>query len=71
MRLLLDTSAFVAIEDLDDANHRQAMDFREKVRRGDTPFRALWGLCGCGQFLDFRHDLLKYGQSLALIHRHG
>lgn len=42
MRLFLDTSAFVAIEDLDDANHRRAVEFREKIRRGNTPFRTLY-----------------------------
>jgi predicted nucleic acid-binding protein len=42
VRLFLDTSAFVAIEDLDDANHRRAVEFREKIRRGDTQFRALY-----------------------------
>ena len=41
MRLFLDTSAFVALEDLDDASHREAMEFREKVRKGDTSFRTL------------------------------
>lgn len=42
MRLFLDTSAFVAIEDLDDANHKRAVEFREKIRRGNTPFRTLY-----------------------------
>jgi hypothetical protein len=42
VRLFLDTSALVAIEDLDDANHRRAVEFREKVRRGSTPFRTLY-----------------------------
>jgi hypothetical protein len=42
VRLFLDTSAFVAVEDLDDANHRRAVEFREKIRRGDTPFRTLY-----------------------------
>jgi len=41
VRLFLDTSAFVAIEDLDDANHRRAVEFREKIRRGNTPFKTL------------------------------
>jgi predicted nucleic acid-binding protein len=42
VRLFLDTSAFVAIEDLDDANHRGAVEFREKIRQGNTPFRTLY-----------------------------
>lgn len=41
MRLFLDTSALVAMEDLDDANHKRAMEFREKIRSGDTIFRSL------------------------------
>jgi len=42
LRLFLDTGAFVAIEDIDDANHRRALEFREKIRRGETPFRSLY-----------------------------
>ena len=42
MRLFLDTSAFAAIEDLDDANHMRAVEFREKIRQGKTPFRTLY-----------------------------
>jgi predicted nucleic acid-binding protein len=42
VRLFLDTSAFVAIEDLDDADHRRALEFREEIRRGNTPFRKLY-----------------------------
>lgn len=42
MRLFLDTSALVAIENLDDANHRRAIEFREKVRRGETAFGGLY-----------------------------
>ena len=42
MRLFLDTSALAAIEDLDDANHKKALEFREKMRRGETPFRSLY-----------------------------
>lgn len=42
VRLFLDTSAFVSIEDLDDANHSRAVEFREKVRQGHTPFRSLY-----------------------------
>lgn len=41
MRLFLDTSALVAIEDLDDVNHKAAVQFREKIRLGQTPFRSL------------------------------
>jgi hypothetical protein len=32
----------VAIEDLDDANHTIAIDYRDKIREGDTPFRRLY-----------------------------
>lgn len=42
MRLFLDTSALVAIEDLNDSNHRKALTLREQIRRGDTPFRTLF-----------------------------
>jgi predicted nucleic acid-binding protein len=42
VRLFLDTSAFVALEDLDDADHGRALEFRDKMRRGNTPFRALY-----------------------------
>jgi predicted nucleic acid-binding protein len=42
VRLFLDTSAFVALEDLDDADHSRALEFRDKMRRGNTPFRALY-----------------------------
>ena len=41
MRLFLDTSALVAIEDLDDANHKTAIEFREKIRLAQTSFRTL------------------------------
>lgn len=37
----MDTSALVAIEDLDDVNHKAAIKFREKIRLGKTPFRSL------------------------------
>jgi predicted nucleic acid-binding protein len=42
VRLFLDTSALVAIEDLDDANHKRAMEYRERIRRGNTPFRSFY-----------------------------
>lgn len=42
MRLFLDTTALVAIEDQDDANHRKAIDFRQKIARSETPFRKLY-----------------------------
>lgn len=32
----------MAIEDLDDANHTIAIDYRDKIREGDTPFRRLY-----------------------------
>jgi predicted nucleic acid-binding protein len=42
VRLFLDTTAFVAMEDQDDANHRKAVDFRQKIARSETPFRKLY-----------------------------
>ena len=42
MRLFLDTTAFVALEDQDDANHRKAIDFRQKIGLDETPFRKLY-----------------------------
>lgn len=42
MRLFIDTSAFVALEDEDDKEHKAALDYREKIRREETPFRALY-----------------------------
>jgi predicted nucleic acid-binding protein len=42
VRLFLDTSAFVAVEDLDDVDHSRALEFREKIRRVSTPFRTLY-----------------------------
>ncbi len=38
----MDTSALTAIGDLDDENHKAAVEFREKIRRGDTLFRKLY-----------------------------
>ena len=32
----------VAIEDLDDANHDTAIEYRRRIRVGDTPFRGLY-----------------------------
>ena len=71
MRLFLDTSAFVAIEDLDDANHRRALEFREKLRQSKTSFRTLYTSnyivdetltllrfhCGHGVAVSFRNTL--------------
>jgi len=42
MRLFVDTSAFVALEDEDDKKHKIALNYREKIRREETPFRALY-----------------------------
>lgn len=42
MRLFIDTSAFIALENEDDRDHEFALDYREKIRRGETPFRALY-----------------------------
>lgn len=38
----MDTSALVAVENLDDANHKSALDYRENIRLGRTPFRSLY-----------------------------
>lgn len=42
MRLFLDTSALVALEDIDDRNHSTAIEYREKIQRGETIFRRLY-----------------------------
>jgi len=42
MRLFIDASALIALEDEDDREHKTALDYREKIRRGETPFRALY-----------------------------
>ena len=42
MRIFIDTTAFVALEDEDDKEHKAALDYREKIRQGKTPFRALY-----------------------------
>lgn len=41
MRLFVDTSALVALEDRDDRNHSAALEYRERLRVGKTPFRSL------------------------------
>jgi predicted nucleic acid-binding protein len=42
VRLFLDTIAFVALEDLGDVNHKKAIEFREKIRKGETHYRTLY-----------------------------
>ncbi|MFQ6064321.1 MAG: type II toxin-antitoxin system VapC family toxin [Candidatus Bathyarchaeia archaeon] len=42
MRLFVDTSALVALVDQDDKDHKDALNYREKIRLGETPFRALY-----------------------------
>jgi uncharacterized protein len=42
MRLFVDTSAFLALEDEDDKNHGSANEFRNNVRDGRTPYRMLY-----------------------------
>lgn len=68
MRLFVDTSAFVAIEDLGDSNHGRAMDFREKVRRDKTPFRTLYT---SNYILDETITLLRFhcGRHVAVAFR--
>lgn len=68
MRLFLDTSAFAAIEDLDDANHQRAMGFREKMRKGATAYRAL---CTSNYIVDETLTLLRLhcGHNVAVAFR--
>jgi len=42
MRLFIDTTAFIALEDENDENHKAALSYREKIRQGKTAFRALY-----------------------------
>jgi hypothetical protein len=42
MRLFIDTTAFVALEDEADGNHEAAQSFRERIGQGKTVFRALY-----------------------------
>jgi len=42
MRLFIDTSAFAALEDEDDKEHKTSLDYRKKISQGKTPFRALY-----------------------------
>jgi hypothetical protein len=42
VRLFTDTSAFIAIEDTDDENHTLALEYREKIQHGETPFIRLY-----------------------------
>jgi hypothetical protein len=42
MRLFIDTSAFMALEDESDREHQRAVSYREEMRRNETPFRALY-----------------------------
>ncbi|MFQ6074864.1 MAG: type II toxin-antitoxin system VapC family toxin [Candidatus Bathyarchaeia archaeon] len=42
MRLFVDTSAFIALEDEDDENHEAAVEYRNKLRERRTPYRALY-----------------------------
>jgi len=42
MRLFIDTSAFMALEDESDREHQRAVSYREEIRRNKTPFRALY-----------------------------
>lgn len=42
MRLFLDTSALIALEDIGDRNHPSAIEYRRKIQRGETSFRRLY-----------------------------
>jgi uncharacterized protein len=68
MRLFVDTSALVAIEDLDDTNHKKAVGFRVQVREGGTPFRRLYT---SNYVIDETLTLLRYhcGHSVAVTFR--
>jgi predicted nucleic acid-binding protein len=68
VRLFVDTSALVAIEDLDDTNHRRALEFREQVREGDTQFRRLYT---SNYIVDETLTLLRYhcGHNVAVTFR--
>jgi predicted nucleic acid-binding protein len=41
MRLFVDTSAWVALENRDDSYHDKAIDFWTELRGGRTPFRQI------------------------------
>jgi predicted nucleic acid-binding protein len=42
MRLFVDTSAFLALEDRDDRNHESAVEFRNSLQNGGTPYKLLY-----------------------------
>ncbi len=42
MRLFVDTSAWIALEDRDDSHHDEAAQFWEEVRSGRTEFRQIF-----------------------------
>lgn len=42
MRLFIDSTAFIALEDEDDENHKAALGYREKIKQEKTAFRALY-----------------------------
>ena len=42
MRLFVDTSAFLALEDGNDRNHKSAIEFRNAIRDSLTPYRILY-----------------------------
>ena len=68
MRLFLDTSAFVAIEDTDDNNHQKSLELREQIREGKTPFRRLYT---SNYIVDETLTLLRYhcGHRVAVTFR--
>jgi len=52
LRLFIDISSFLAIEDVDDENHLPALEYRGKIQRGETPFKRLYASNYIGNGID-------------------